>query len=195
MLKNASLEEVGPTKIYKVESSLPLTKSNALPPQEPLPVEDYVYNRGCQQLRDDEQDFNQKFEAESVLDIIWPERHNLSTVNKVYIYFFLDPNVGGKVLAKDNVFDDFLLAVCHIGESEKNDRIEKYYSKYSRKVRNEDLFDRTQDRINQINKAGLERMVVKLPVASKEMAENLEYIWMEKPKWQITNCHHNLLLK
>uniref|UniRef100_A0AC35U2H1 DSPn domain-containing protein n=1 Tax=Rhabditophanes sp. KR3021 TaxID=114890 RepID=A0AC35U2H1_9BILA len=29
-----------------------------------------------------------------------------------------------------------------------------------------------------------------LPVSSKEVAENLEFILMERYKWQITNCDH-----
>uniref|UniRef100_A0AC35U128 Uncharacterized protein n=1 Tax=Rhabditophanes sp. KR3021 TaxID=114890 RepID=A0AC35U128_9BILA len=104
----------------------------------------HIQHRVCKQLRVDEQGFNQRFKLRMYLT-----KHTSVSFGC---------NSSWKVLTEQNFFDDFDLfekAICYAEESELEYRVNNHYSKCKAKFEDNDLFDRKENAINQISKAGL----------------------------------------
>uniref|UniRef100_A0AC35TQV6 SHSP domain-containing protein n=1 Tax=Rhabditophanes sp. KR3021 TaxID=114890 RepID=A0AC35TQV6_9BILA len=78
----------------------------------------------------------------------------------------------------------------YISESEKDDRIYNHSGKFNCVLKNGDLFDREESRMDKIKNHPSRTLHLKLPVPAKELAENLEFILVERFKRQSTNCDH-----
>uniref|UniRef100_A0AC35UAX8 Ground-like domain-containing protein n=1 Tax=Rhabditophanes sp. KR3021 TaxID=114890 RepID=A0AC35UAX8_9BILA len=72
----------------------------------------------------------------------------------------------------------------------KKEGIKRVATEITRMMKNASIKEEGNENA-EIIKAGFEMIVVMVPVSSKVITENLEFILMERYKWRITNCNHD----
>uniref|UniRef100_A0AC35TTF7 GIY-YIG domain-containing protein n=1 Tax=Rhabditophanes sp. KR3021 TaxID=114890 RepID=A0AC35TTF7_9BILA len=142
----------------------------------------HIQLRLCEEICTVQGKYNANFNAEGCLDKIWPSWRTVSKDNKAYLYFLLVPGNGDNII---NIEEASEKNVFYVGESEKDNRIYNHFSKFNRALKNGDLFDRKESRMDKIRAHPAEALHLKLPVPTRELAENLEFILVERDRHQL----------